>query len=120
MRLLLVVLGPLLLAADVHAACNIIPSASKTFRGAMGTTDRPFASPGDFVEVQVQPAICDGASPGLSPVATDHVVSLVFAPAGGIGTPSARNVVVLAPDCSALSSSLSACGARPDVDAVTC
>jgi len=34
------------------ASCNLIPSATTTFRGALGGTDRPFASPGEFVEVR--------------------------------------------------------------------
>ena len=34
-----------------HAACNIIPGATRTFRGTLATLDRPFARPGDVVEL---------------------------------------------------------------------
>src|SRR4051794_6414764 len=44
-----------LAASDADAGCNIIPSATQTFRGALGSTNRPFAGPGDFVEVGVEP-----------------------------------------------------------------
>jgi Tol biopolymer transport system component len=89
-----------LLVASFHggeadAACNLIPSASKTFRGALGTTNRPFASPGDFVEVGVDQARCDSGSPGFAADGADHVVTLVFKPTGG----QARVVFVTAGSC---------------------
>ncbi len=68
---------------DAHAGCNIIPSASTTFRGAIGSTNKPFAGPNDFVEVGVEPARCDSISPGLGAAGDDHVVSIVFTPTGG-------------------------------------
>ena len=63
-----------------HAACNLIPSATQTFRGTLGATNKPFAAPGDFVEVSVSPSRCDVASPGLGPQATDQNVAVVFTP----------------------------------------
>jgi Tol biopolymer transport system component len=94
---LLVLPGPL-----AHACCNLIPSAEQTFRGALGTVDRPFASPGQIVELRVRPAVCDAASPGFSASAPDpgaaYAVSVVFTPPGS----GHRNVVVLARDCAAI------------------
>ncbi len=101
-----------LLAIDVHAACNLIPSASKTFRSTLGAISRPFAAPGEFVEVAVDPTRCDGASEGLLPTAAEHVVSIAFTPAGA----AARKMVVLSPvDCStpAVQSALAACPITP-------
>jgi Tol biopolymer transport system component len=81
-------------AVRVDASCNIIPSASRVFRGALGNADRPFAGPGDFVTLRVQPAGCDVLSPPFAPFAFNHVVSLVFTPPSG-----PTNVVVLTNDC---------------------
>lgn len=81
------------LAADargVHAGCNLIPSAQTTFRAALGSTERPFAGPGDLLEVRVGPA-CEAASVGFSERVTDEVVTFVFTPPGG----TSKNVVVV-------------------------
>src|SRR5206468_10454926 len=47
------VVAPLLLIAararPAGATCNVIPSASQTFRATGTTVDRPFAIPGEFV-----------------------------------------------------------------------
>src|SRR5262245_2502294 len=82
-----------------RAACDIIPSATTTFRAALGSTDRPFAGPDDVIEVRTRPGVCDGASPGFSDTTDDLVISLVFVPPGG-----SSNVVVLANDCTAIAS----------------
>lgn len=86
------------------AVCNVIPGAVGTFRGALGSLNRPFASPGDVVGVEVRPAVCDERSAGLSGVAADHVVTVLFEPPQGI----ARATVVAA-DCAALAARLATC-----------
>ena len=51
-------LGLLLRAYRVgigRAACNVIPVASQTFRAIRTTIDRPFAGPGDFVTLGLDP-----------------------------------------------------------------
>jgi len=65
-----------------HAACNLIPSAAQTFRGALGSINRPFAGPGDFVEIGVEPGRCDTTALGFGADGDDHVVTVVFTPAG--------------------------------------
>src|SRR5262245_1763886 len=62
------------------AACNLIPSASSSFRSTLGSTNKPYAAPGDYVEVSVRPGGCDVTSPGLGALASDHVVTVVFTP----------------------------------------
>src|SRR5438132_6457733 len=91
---------------DARAACNIIPSASTTFRSSLGATNRPFAAPGDLVQVSVDPAGCDAASTGI-PASPLENVTVVFTPAGGV----ARRPVVLAADCTnpGVLSQLAAC-----------
>ena len=37
------------------AVCNVIPGTTQTFRASQTTVDRPFASPGDFVELGLDP-----------------------------------------------------------------
>src|SRR5688572_20011794 len=63
-----------------NAACNLIPGQRGQFPGALGVLDRPFAGPGEPVEIAVRG--CD-ASPGLSANAADHTVTVLFTPPAG-------------------------------------
>ena len=47
----------------VQASCNLIPGTAKTFNATLGATNRPFAAPGEAIELLVRP--CDAASVGL-------------------------------------------------------
>ena len=57
----------------LHAGCNIIPPAVTTFRGTLGSTDKPFATPGDWVTISLDPT-CAGAAPVFTGPASDYVV----------------------------------------------
>ena len=94
-------------------ACNIIPGTTATFRGALGSADRPFAGPGDFVELHLNP--CDKTSAGFSINAAAQVVSVVFTPPSG-----SRNVVILSTECTALESQRQSCASVPNVASATC
>jgi Tol biopolymer transport system component len=84
LRALVLALGLVALRPVVaKAGCDLIPQAQPIFRGTLGTLDRPFAGPGDFVELHVRPTICDQASPGLPASVDDLVVTLLFEPNGG-------------------------------------
>ncbi|MBI3782699.1 MAG: hypothetical protein HY270_04785 [Deltaproteobacteria bacterium] len=84
-----------------RASCNQIPGVSNVFRGRSGTLNRPFAGPGDRIDVQLSP-LCDaGAS-----FDNTSVVSVVFTPPAG-----PPHVVSVAGDCSALESAASVCRA---------
>src|SRR5262245_30064776 len=88
----LVCLIVVILVRMADAACNLIPSAAQTYRCTLGTTDRPYASPGEIVELRVRPAVCDGLSTGFSTTdPDDYDVTIVFTPPQG----GPRNVVVL-------------------------
>src|SRR6185369_12887113 len=63
--------------SSAHAACNLIPGLRSQFVGALGVVDRPFAGPGEPVEVSLRE--CD-QSAGLSANAADHTVTVVFTP----------------------------------------
>src|SRR5262249_5178963 len=78
----------------------------RTFRGALATVDRPFARPGDTVDLQLDPT-CHGASPGFSPTAAQHVVTVLFRPPAGV-----PNAVVLAPDCLGFAAARDRCEAQ--------
>ena len=106
------------------ANCNVIPGATDSFRGALGAADRPFATPGDIVEVSLQPGICDAETtafveqPGGATRADDYRVTLVFTPQQG-----AKSAVVLATDCSQLapgSPAVNACNAQLAGGTTTC
>src|SRR5258706_3366701 len=68
---------------EAQAACNLIPSASKTFRGPLGATNRPFAAPGDFVEVAVDQSRSATGPSRFAPAGENHVVTIVFTPTAG-------------------------------------
>ena len=80
-----------------RAVCDSFPGVSAVFPGALGSLNRPYASPGDFLELRVRGEVCDGASPGLStgsaPGLEDRI-TIVFTPPDGAPT-----IVVLAEDC---------------------
>ena len=96
------------------ASCNLIPGTVKAFNGTLGVANRPFAAPGERVEVHVRP--CDAAETGkaLTSDATDYVVTVVFEPLGS----AKPNAVVLtaAPDCSGID----VVGCDKKVDVATC
>jgi hypothetical protein len=98
-------------APEAGAGCNLIPGTEKVYGGALGATNRPYAAPGERLELQLRP--CD-ASGGFLPNGADHVVTLVFTPPGG----GSRRVVALAANCGAVD--LSACSAAPGVLSATC
>jgi len=104
-------------ARPAAASCNLIPGTATTFRGTLGTSDRPFARPGDFVELGLVPA-CDTSSPGFGVTAADNVVTVVFTPPSG--AVNRNNVVIVATNCAALETQRQACAARPDVGSATC
>ncbi len=100
---------------DARAGCNLIAQAQPIFRGAVGTLDRPFAGPGDFVELHVRPTVCDGSSPGLGTDPTALVVTLLFTPTNG----PKRAIVLTTQSCAdvTLTPKLAACGATPGMSA---
>jgi len=117
--LLLVALVGSVGSGRADAACNLIPQSQKTFRGTLGSANRPFAIPGDLVELSVRPAVCDAASPGFAADVADQVVTLVFEPRNN----GPRRVVVLtSEDCSgvALQAKLATCGGTSGVTSVSC
>ena len=106
-------------AESARAGCNVIPGATEVFRGATGSTNRPFAGPDDYVEVRVRPAICDGKSTGFvdrdedGEAQDDYVVTVLFVPPNG-----PANAVVLAEDCGGIS--LASCNAQLSPGTAAC
>jgi len=106
MQVVLLVSTLTLSSGEARGACNVIPAAATTFRSTLGTVDRPFAGPGDVIEVAA-----DGCAQtaGLPQAVGDLVVSLVFSPMGGSDT-----IVVLTPGtCPDVDAALAACGLPP-------
>jgi len=66
-------------ARPALAGCNLIPGTAKVFNGTRGATNRPFAAPGERLEVRTRP--CDPTALTASP--GDHVVTIVFQPPSG-------------------------------------
>src|SRR5262245_16821059 len=91
---------------QAEAACNLIPQTEKTFDGALGALNRPFAAPSEPVQVQLRP--CDTASPGLPLSISNYLVTVIYTPEG-IG--AAKHAVVLTSgSCGAIN--LSPCTAQ--------
>ncbi len=107
--------GSWLLPKPVPAACNLIPGTIKTFNSALGATNRPFAAPGESLEVKLRP--CDTGSTGIPAAPAGSVVTVVFTPSSG-----AKNAVILtaAADCSAITPQLAACNAQLGGGTATC
>jgi cysteine-rich repeat protein len=99
------------------AACNLIPGTQRAFRSAQGTSDHAFASPGDPVEIALEPT-CDATSACLPADPASTVVTVVFKPLAG----GQANVAILATDCSLLEleAARAACAARNDVASAAC
>src|SRR5262249_25318699 len=92
MRAVLLVAFAMLAAPHaVHGSCNVIPPAIQPFRSIAGAVDRPFAGPGDWVELSADGC---GRPTGITDPPGELVVSVVFTPPGD-GAPS---VVILEPD----------------------
>ncbi|HEV7733486.1 MAG TPA: hypothetical protein VGR62_15065 [Candidatus Binatia bacterium] len=98
-------------AQDARAACNLIPGTARTFGATLGATNRPFAAPGERVELRLRD--CD-ASSGFLPAGTDHVVTLLFKPTSGANL----RAVVVAADCGPID--MTACSNAPNVVSATC
>ena len=86
------------------AACNLIPGTEKTFVGVLGTVNRPFAAPGESVEVRLRS--CDTESVGFGATAADHTVTVVFQPSLG-----PAHAVVLSADAGCPGADLVGCAA---------
>ncbi|MDX2169916.1 MAG: hypothetical protein SF182_22795 [Deltaproteobacteria bacterium] len=100
-------------APPAAASCNQIPGTVNRFRAAVGTVDRPFARPGDWLTIRRGP--CDPAAPEFAADPAAHLVTVAFRPPNG-----PANLVVLAADCAARRDEIAACAARPEIDRVTC
>ena len=95
-------------AGRADAGCNLIPGTAQTFNAALGASNRPYAAPGERLEVRTRP--CDTMSPGLTANAADHVVTVVFQSPVGV-----RHAVVLTADASCatnIDAKLAACDAQ--------
>jgi cysteine-rich repeat protein len=101
-------------AQPALASCNQIPGTVEVFRGASGSANRPFAGPGDFVELRPGTA-CHPETGRFDADPAAHVVSVVFTPHSG--RPS---LIALAADCSAVSAELTRCARRHDLANATC
>ncbi len=86
-----------------------------SFESTLGATNRPFAGPGESMDIRVRP--CDGGSPGLGATPGDHVVTVVFNPVTG---PSNAVVLTAAADCSAVAPQIAACDAALGGGSATC
>ena len=109
----LVALGGVLLAVPdlARAGCNLIPGTAKSYDGVLGASNRPYAGPGESLEIRLRP--CDVASTGFLPTGGAHVVTLVFQAPDGT-----NRVVALSDDCVGVDTAT--CSATPGVASAVC
>jgi hypothetical protein len=113
---------PIVAASPARAMCNVIPAATKEFRAALGSANRPFAGPGEWVELRVRPPICDGTSTGFVDLdgdggaSDDYVATVLFVPPPLATGPA--NAVVLAESCAGLD--VAACDATLGTGTAEC
>ena len=50
-RLIAIGAGTAVSASSAYAACNLIPGTSLAFNAELGATNRPFAAPGETVDL---------------------------------------------------------------------
>lgn len=98
-------------ATRARAACNLIPGTAKSYDAIVGAANRPFAAPGELLELRMRP--CDVTSPGFLPAGDDQVVTIVFKAPGGTS-----RVVVMATDC--LGVDTATCAATSGVASAVC
>ncbi len=83
-RALAPILLVLALAGDASAICDVIPQVQESYRGALGSLDRPYAMPGDSVQIGLDLAGCDSeASPGFPSGGSSKVLTIVYTPPNG-------------------------------------
>jgi 6-phosphogluconolactonase (cycloisomerase 2 family) len=69
---------------SVHAACNLIPVAERTYPSTLGAITSPITAPGKNVTLTITP--CD-SSQGFDPIVGNNVIALAFQPPGpGVDT----------------------------------
>ena len=79
-----------LAAGRADASCNFVPGSENTFRASLSSLDRPFASPGDPVTIELDLQGCESSlGVGFTEIApptgpeNDYQVVLVFTPPNG-------------------------------------
>lgn len=106
-------MAPLATPRSGHASCNQIPGVATSFRGALGSIDRPFASPRDRVEIQRR-GDC-GEDDGFAGDADDYVVSVFFAANDGTAA-----LVATTTNCASLAAELARCATVPGISHALC
>lgn len=114
MQILVTLLGLLLVfsAHTAHSACEVIPFARATARGAGGSVSPPYGIPGEFVEFSLDSPCHADATGFPSADAEDYLVTIAFTPPEGRPT-----IVTLASDFDAVWPSVQTCGNQLDVHA---
>jgi len=101
---LIAVLGWVLSASRAEALCDVIPSVLNQYRSEDGSLSRPYASPGDTVEIALDGS-CDTGGSFVDPGPTqDNLVTVVFTPPRG-----PASAVVITPDPTACTAAANAC-----------
>ena len=107
----------LVAAYGARAACNLIPSTPDRFVSVTGAANRPFAGPGETLEIMPAPADCERAPAGFPTDDTGAYTVSVVVDGERDGT---KDWVVLSENCASLDAALEPCRASESVGRVVC
>ncbi|MEO2169267.1 MAG: hypothetical protein ABGY42_14345, partial [bacterium] len=105
----------MLFAGAAQASCQHFPGVERTYGGALGSANRPWAAPGESLELRHRSCDSGGAEPAL--LGSDNVVTIAYLEPGGTGA----SLVVLTDTCdAALVAEVDGCTSRKSVTAARC
>ncbi|MFP6665536.1 MAG: hypothetical protein VCC00_15190 [Deltaproteobacteria bacterium] len=105
----------MLLAGGAQASCDLFPGVERTYDGALGSANRPWAAPGESLELRHRSCDAQGAVP--APLGSANVVTIAYLEPGATGA----SLVVLTDSCdAAFAAEVASCTASKGVAAALC
>lgn len=97
------------------ASCDLFPGVERTYSSSLGTANRPWAAPGESIEVAHRVCDTEGAPPASQ--GSDNIVTVAFLDPGMTGA----SLIVLSDDCDeGLKARVAQCAAGKAVDEAVC
>ena len=97
------------------ASCDLFPGVERTYSSALGSANRPWAAPGESIEVRHRACDTEGAPPALE--GRDNLVTVAFLDPELTGA----SLVIVSDQCdAALEDRVSRCQAAKGVDEAVC
>lgn len=102
-------------AVPARASCDLFPTVERSYEGVLGATNRPYAAPGETLEIRHRD--CDDGGKNPAAQADQNLVTVAFLDPGG----QSGSLVVVADECDdSLTALVDACSMTIGVDAAAC